>query len=151
MKLLYLVRHGKAEDGADDASRRLTDGGRRAVRHVAGRLQGAEVQIDRIEHSGLERARETAEILAAAVSGQVVEVSDLHPEDRVDRVSARLLDTDVSSLMLIGHLPFMARLASYLLTGQEDAGILHFKTSAVACLSIDSGQWTLEWFLPPGM
>ena len=149
--LLYLVRHGKAEDGADDASRRLTDGGRRAVRHVAGRLQGAGVQIDRIEHSGLERARETAEILAGAVASQVVQVSDLHPEDKVDRVAARLLDTDASRLMLVGHLPFMQRLASYLLMGHEDASILHFKTSAVACLSMDSGHWTLEWFLPPGM
>ena len=53
--------------------------------------------------------------------------------------------------MLVGHLPFMERLASYLLMRQEDVSILHFKTSAVACLSMDSGQWTLEWFLPPGM
>jgi phosphohistidine phosphatase len=149
--LLYLVRHGKAEAGADDAARRLTDGGRRAVRHVAKRLESAGVGVDRIEHSGLARARETAEILTDAVGGQVIQVPYLNPEEDVTRVAGRLVDTGASNLMLVGHLPFMERLASYLLIGDDDANILHFRTSAIACFSSNATHWTLEWFLPPDL
>ena len=88
---LYLVRHGKAEQGiADDAARRLTDKGRKAVQRVARRLAEAGVQIDRIEHSGLVRAQETAEILAEGLGGEVAVAGDLAPDAGVEPVVARL-------------------------------------------------------------
>lgn len=158
--LLYLVRHGKAEQGTDDAARKLTDGGRKAVRRVARRLADAGVRVDRIEHSGLARAEETAEILAGALGGRVTAVEGLGPLDEVEPVARRFIERErltvngggaSQSLMLVGHSPFMPGLGAYLLTGDAEADVLHFRTGTVACLSNEDGAWTLEWFLPPDL
>src|SRR3712207_3316757 len=125
---LYLVRHGKAEPGDDDARRRLTPEGREMVQRVARSLDSAGIRVDRIEHSGLLRAAETAEILAPAVGGEVASVQDLAAEADVVPVAGRLRDTPGDRLMLVGHVPFMERMASYLLAGDPDASILHFST-----------------------
>lgn len=146
---LYLVRHGKAEPGEDDHNRRLTEQGQKSVRRIARRLTDAKVQVDRIQHSGLVRARETAEILAQAVGGEVAAVEGLGPTDNV--ASATRHADGHGDVMLVGHLPFMERMASYLLTGDADPQILHFKTGAVACFSNADGYWILEWLLPPDL
>jgi phosphohistidine phosphatase len=149
--LLYLVRHGKAEPGDDDAARRLTDGGRKAVARIARNLSDAGIQVDRIEHSGLARAAETAEILAKATGGEVVAVVGLGPSDDVTAAAHRLEGIDNDSIMLVGHLPFVGRLAGYLLTGKTDAEPLHFRAGAIACLSSADRGWVLEWLLPPDL
>jgi phosphohistidine phosphatase len=149
--MLYLVRHGKAEAGTDDAARRLTEEGRKAVHRVARRLSEAHIQVDMVEHSGLARARETAEIMAAAVGGDVVAVTDLGPSDNVAAMVRRLGDRTEDHVMLVGHLPFMERMAAYLLTGDADTEIFHFRAGAVACLDNGDGRWVLEWFLPPDL
>ena len=149
--LLYLVRHGKAEPGDDDATRRLTDGGRKAVGRIARKLSDAGIHVDRIEHSGLARAAETGEILAKALGGEVVAVAGLGPSDNVASAARRLEGRDDHSIMLVGHLPFMGRLAGYLLTGDADAEPLHFRAGAVACFATSDGGWVLEWLLPPSL
>lgn len=149
--LLYLVRHGKAESGADDTARRLSNEGREAVQRVARRLAKAGVRVQRIQHSGLVRAEETAEILAEALGGSVAAAPGLGPSDEVAPVAGQLGEGTDESLMLVGHLPYMERLAAYLLSDDADAEILHFRTGAVACFSDDAGHWTLEWFLMPDL
>ncbi len=51
--------------------------------------------------------------------------------------------------MLVGHVPFMSRLASYLLSGDSEPPLLHFRTASIACLSNDEDSWILEWFITP--
>src|SRR5947209_13378459 len=121
---LYLVRHGKAEQGGDDARRRLTEKGRESVSRVARRLARTGVQVDRMEHSGLVRAAQTAEILAQEIGGSVVERDGLLPGDDVTSTAGRLAANDVESLMLVGHNPFMERLAAFLLTGDADSALV---------------------------
>lgn len=145
--LLYLVRHGKAESGDVDAARRLTDGGRKAVGRVARALASAGIRVDRIEHSGLVRAQETAEILADALQAPVTTAAGLEPFANVAAAARRLRDSGIDQVMLVGHQPFTGRMASYLLTGDADVEILHFPTSAVACLSNEEGRWQLEWLV----
>lgn len=148
---LYLVRHGKAEAGADDALRRLTPAGRKAVRRVARALQRAGVQVGRIEHSGLVRAAESAEILGEALGGIVQQAPGLEPLAGIEAAVERILAAPVESLMLVGHNPFMESLASYLITGGETSGSLHFRTAAVACFSREGDAWRLEWFVEPDL
>ena len=149
--LLYLVRHGKAEAGADDAARRLTREGSSAVQRMAQLLTDSGIKVERIEHSGLVRAAETASILAEAVDGKSTKVGGLGPSDNVASAAARLSGCSERSIMLVGHIPFMERLASYLLTGDADTSLLHFRASAIACLSNGEGHWLLEWFLAPAL
>ena len=51
--------------------------------------------------------------------------------------------------MLVGHLPFMSRLASLLLAGEPEAGVVRFQTSGIVCLSREQGEWSLSWAVTP--
>jgi phosphohistidine phosphatase len=145
---VYLVRHGKAEQtGGDDRIRALTEAGTKAVKRIARALERAEIRVDRVEHSGLVRARQTAEILHETVGGELAAVPGLLYDSDVEPVAYRLRGRSNDSLMLVGHMPFMGRLASHLLVGDSERDLLHFKTSAIACLSSEGGPWLLEWHL----
>jgi phosphohistidine phosphatase len=72
----------------------------------------------------------------------------LSPDD--DPLIARAeLQTVKGSLMLVGHLPHLSRLASLLVTGDQEREIVNFPTSSVTCLSYSGGSWSLEWTLAP--
>jgi phosphohistidine phosphatase len=52
--------------------------------------------------------------------------------------------------MLVGHLPFMGKLASWLLSGTEQADAVSFRPGSVACLERGAeGSWTLAWMIRP--
>lgn len=147
--MVYLVRHGKAEPGTIDSERRLTAGGRKSVSRIARRLAAADVRVERIEHSGLVRARETAEIMAEALGARMDAAPGLAPEDDVAPIAQRLENASSDTLMLVGHNPFMQDLATYLLTGNEIGEFIHVRTSTALCLSNDGGPWALEWMITP--
>jgi phosphohistidine phosphatase len=99
-------------------------------------------------HSGKRRAEQTAEVLAAALApGMPVARAGLDPKDPADGVAqeAAAWEDDV---MLVGHLPFMARLAGRLVAGGEDAGVA-FTPGSVLCLECDQHRWTIAWMLRP--
>jgi len=56
-------------------------------------------------------------------------------------------------VMVVGHMPFMALLASYLVAGDADAEVCYFETAAVACLEGPEGggpgEWELQWMAGP--
>jgi phosphohistidine phosphatase len=148
---LYLVQHGAAKSEADDPERHLSDAGRRAVEGVAAFLAAFGLVIDRIEHSGKTRARETAEILAAYLRPPdgIKEVVGLAPNDPVEPVRARM-EKETKSVMLVGHLPHLARLASRLLGLPEDRPVVRFETGGVVRLERDEAdRWLLRWVLVP--
>jgi phosphohistidine phosphatase SixA len=82
-------------------------------------------------------------------------VEGLGALDAVEPVARRCTanggDGASQSLMLVGHSPFMPHLGAYLLTGDAEADVLHFRTAAVACFSNEEGAWILEWLLPPDL
>ncbi|HEX8917961.1 MAG TPA: phosphohistidine phosphatase SixA [Chloroflexota bacterium] len=147
---LFLIRHGKAEPtAASDRARRLTGGGRKSVERVARRLKRADIQVDLVLCSTLTRARQTAEILSESLSAPLEEVDWLGPSDDVSGAERLVAHRGEQSIMLVGHLPFMQYMASYLLT-RDPAGVsIHFSTGAAACFSSDGGSWQLDWLLTP--
>jgi hypothetical protein len=55
-------------------------------------------------------------------------------------------------LMLVGHLPYMAKLAGLLLCGDKEKTPIDFKMGGIVCLMrFDDGRWALEWMLVPDM
>lgn len=149
---LYLMRHGEAEtDTVIDAQRRLTAKGRATVGRVAGRLLEAQIRPDTIEHSGLVRIRETAEIMSHRLGAMREYVAGLQPSGDVLAAARRLIARPERSVLVVGHLPFLARLVSHLLTGEADEDLFHFRAGAVAVLRNGDGRWTLEWFLAPSL
>ena len=52
-------------------------------------------------------------------------------------------------VMVVGHMPFMARLVAYIITGDADADVCGFETAAVACLEDTDSGWVLQWMAGP--
>jgi len=137
---LYLVQHGKSLPPEIDPDRSLSE--------VAA---GYNVSVSLIKHSGKTRARQTAEIMASCLNpeGGIVQSSGLDPNDDVTSVKDRCICRD--NMMLVGHLPFMERLVSYLITGRPDLTIFKFQNGGIVCLDKDtgSGSWYITWTLMP--
>jgi phosphohistidine phosphatase len=150
---IYLARHGDALSTQQDPERPLSDEGRKQIAHVAAMLEQMGATVDRVVHSGKPRALQTAEILARSVMHEpkLESAGDLNPMDPVEPwvERAATLDTDT---MLVGHLPFIARLASRLVTGTEDTAVVSFPAGTVVCLehSKESG-WYVIAMIPPAL
>ncbi|MNJ98446.1 phosphoglycerate mutase [compost metagenome] len=65
-KTIILVRHGQYHPAQENETERLTTLGRKQAKHVSNRLK--EVKIDRIVHSTMPRAMETAAIIKSGLS-----------------------------------------------------------------------------------
>ncbi len=149
---VYLARHGDALSHLHDPRRPLSARGRDEVGRVAAFLARAGVRVGQIRHSGVLRAEQTAAILGQhlAPPGGVVQVAGLRPNDDVEKVVGELAEAQ-EPLMLVGHLPFMRRLASLLLLGQSQPALLDLPTAAVACLSGRPGRWVVRWLVTPAL
>jgi phosphohistidine phosphatase len=150
---VYLMQHGEAAAEADDPARPLTEGGRAAVTRVAAKAQTAGVQIDRLLHSGKLRAEQTAQILAAALGNAPIEARDgLAPDDATNPI-ARWLggQSGDGSVAIIGHLPFLDRLASSLVAGDEEAHVISFQNAGLIKLvqNAERGGFSVAWVLVP--
>jgi phosphohistidine phosphatase len=148
---LYLCHHGLAVPEELDAERPLSGQGLQDVEGIAARLENAGVRAQRVLHSGKTRARQTAEQLARALMpGGTSEIqTGLAPKDPVAPIAAAIAGWS-SDTALVGHLPFLGRLASLLLTEDPNRPLLAFRPGTVACLERDAeGRWSLAWMLPP--
>ncbi len=65
---LYLVQHGRSHPKDVDPDQGLTDDGRAEVQRIADVARGYGVKVRMILHSGKTRARQTADIMAAALA-----------------------------------------------------------------------------------
>ena len=149
--VVYLVQHGKAKDKEDDPARPLTDQGRRETERIAELAARLDLGIGEIQHSGKTRAEETAVIFGRAlgVRGSVTAVAGLHPTDDVKLVAERLAGT-ANPVMLVGHLPFMPRLAGQLVYGNAEKLPVEFRKSGIVCLVHEADGWRVDWQLNPG-
>jgi len=143
---LYLVRHGEAK--ADDPLNPLSEHGRRDVEKVAEYLSSFEVNS--IFHSTKLRAAQTAEVFTEYIKPEEgpAEKDGLAPMDDPS-IWANRLDAITGDTMLVGHLPYMSRLASLLLTGETDRAAFEFGASSVLCLRRAKGRWLVQWMLGP--
>lgn len=146
----YLVRHGEAVSQALNGERPLTPGGRRDVERLGQGAAKRGIQPGQIFHSGLLRAQQTAEILSESL-GPVKGVREsigLRPDD--DPLIAKAeLESSTVSLMLVGHLPHISRLASFLVAGNADQELVQFALATVLGLSYENYHWKILWKLTP--
>jgi phosphohistidine phosphatase len=114
-------------------------------------VKGYNVNVRQILHSGKERARGTAAIFEAALNPQepMQAVKGLNPLDEVSEIVPVI--SAEPDLMLVGHLPFMERLTSYLVVGVAEKRIFKFQNGGIVCLDRESepGEWFIKWALMP--
>jgi len=146
---LYLVQHGDALDKAQDPGRPLSQRGVSDTRRIGTVAAGYGVRPAQILHSGKTRARQTAAILAELLQppGGVQASPGLGPRDEVSALVHRL--DELADAMIVGHLPFLARLASLLVAGDADCPVFAFQNGGIVCLCRDGSGWVIRWALMP--
>ncbi len=148
---LYLVQHGKSLPKDVDPDQGLSDDGIAETKRIAEVAANYRIQVALIKQSGKKRARQTADIFADALqpAGGIEESAGLKPMDDVTEFAASL--DAAANEMLVGHLPFMERMAAYLVTGSADKPIFKFQNGGIVCLDKDpySGAWIIVWTLMP--
>jgi phosphohistidine phosphatase len=150
---LYLVRHGEAYSETADPNRSLTEAGKATVDDMAQLAALFKIPVSQIFHSGKTRTRQTADILSKYLkpSAGVKEIKAINPHDDVNKIAPEL--DPALNIMLVGHLPFMERLVSYLITRSSDKLIIKFQTGGIVCLEqIEKNDpWYIKWALMPKM
>lgn len=150
---VYLVQHGKSLPKIEDPQKGLSTEGRIETERIAGVAKGYAVHVSRMVHSGKKRARETADILAAALSPEkgVEPCTGLNPLDDV-RTFAEGLRLDQDS-MLVGHLPFLERMIGLLVCGNPDQTVFKLQNSGILCIDRVPGieNPVIRWALMPAI
>lgn len=148
---LYLVQHGEACAKEVDPDRPLTDRGREDIERLTGFLGRAGIQVGQVIDSGKLRAAQTADLLAQTMAPLVeLETHDqLQPNDdpaAIDWAQA----IGGRDALVVGHLPFMARLVSLLVAGDPDRPVVAYQPGSIVCLERDAdGRWQIDWMIRP--
>jgi phosphohistidine phosphatase len=148
---LYLVQHGEACAKEIDPDRPLTEEGQADIDHLAAFLEQAGIQVERVIHSGKLRAQQTAERLAKAIApGVEPETSGLiNPNDNPKAFDWQSESWDRDTL-IVGHLPFMAKLVSHLLIDDETRPITAYQPGSIVCLEHNTeAHWQINWMIRP--
>ncbi len=155
---IYLIQHAHAKVNEEDPQRPLSKRGESDITRVAEYTGKQGITIDRIYHSGKLRAKQTAEILAKYLQkkGIVVSKKGLHPGDEIIPIKEwleKVAGEGVQSLAIVGHLPFLDRLASFLVAGGEEAHVVAFQNSGIVKLIPESSGngYSIEWILTPNL
>jgi phosphohistidine phosphatase len=150
---LYLVQHGKSLPKDEDPKKGLSPEGIAETKRIAEVAKSYDILVSGITHSGKTRARQTAEIFESILKPEqgIQENSGLNPLDDVT-VFADKID-NAANRMLVGHLPFMERLTSFLITESMETPVFKFQNSGIVCLGKypTTSFWVIKWALMPNI
>ncbi len=145
---VYIVQHGLSMPEEMDPEKALSPDGNKQSRNVAEFLREKNIRVDSIWHSPKKRAVQTARIMAEILAcSNIQERKNLNPLEPIGDLPGEIksLNTD---LMIVGHLPFLQKLASFLLSGSEENQFISIRNSGVICLEY-TDAWKLLWAVVP--
>jgi phosphohistidine phosphatase len=155
---LFILRHGKAGKSSgepDDDTRALTRKGKEEIKRVAQWMKAKKFRFDIIATSPLQRARETAEIVAAVLGqkDRLAHWNDLAPGGDPDTVcyNASQQGTD-AAVLIVGHEPGLSMLISKIVWGDGNGSIVVSKggLAKIRNFSFDTRpSGDLQWLLTP--
>lgn len=148
---LYIIRHGQALDASVDSERPLSPEGRREASNLAAYLRKKLITVSEIWQSEKLRAQQTAAILESEGSMSAVRLTrpGLAPMDNVGPVADEI-GLRNEDLCLVGHLPFVSRLASLMLSGDEEQLPVGFGSCCMLPLERKPhGQWLTGAYVDP--
>jgi phosphohistidine phosphatase len=147
---LFLVHHGDAVGPDVDPQRPLSTRGRMMVDLLARQAATKGARPEAIWHSGKLRARQTAEAYWRECNplAQFSAKRGLQPTDPAEWVRD-LLEGEVRDVMLVGHMPNLARVLRLLLGEDPETSSVSFPLNgAVALKRLEPDQpWTEAWRL----
>ena len=127
---LFLIRHAIAEDsrqGLRDEARALTSEGRKRFAEEVKGLERLGIAFERLRHSPLRRALETAELLVPFVEGELEVDARLAGAPGAELIAS----LEGANLALVGHEPWLSELAWQLVSGGADASGFALKKGGI--------------------
>jgi phosphohistidine phosphatase len=154
---LYLVRHAVAaergDEWPDDSKRPLTERGIARFREGLDGLLEMDVAIDEVFTSPLVRAKQTADLLVAALDPRpsLKTLDALAPGNSPASVMTQLAKAAKRRrIALVGHEPDLGELAAHLIGAQRP---LPFKKGGICRIDLEGlsskRAGSLIWFVPP--
>ncbi|MCM0611980.1 histidine phosphatase family protein [Marinobacter sediminum] len=131
---LLIMRHGEAGWHTLDQERELTESGRDHVAEAAAQIAESPWRPKLIWSSPYIRARQTAAIASEILNCPVAEKPFITPDDDPGQCLDALLESEVSPLMVISHMPFVGSLATLLVDGHRRG--IPFMTSQAVLLDM---------------
>ena len=148
---LYLVQHAQATSKDENPARPLTEKGKSDSARVAGFLKTRGVKPHAVWHSPKARAVETAGIFAKILSPEegLLKKEGLLPNDPADKILAEV-ESSGKDIMIVGHMPFVDKIASLALIRAEFPEIVFFEMGGVVAMEKRIGEkWKLVFMLIP--
>ena len=146
---LFLVQHGLTLPKDQDPEKGLSEKGFEDTKRIANVAVSYKIPVSKILHSGKKRARETASIFNSAlrIKKPAEKIDGISPMDDVKALADKInLKSDI---MIVGHLPFLEKMVSYLTTGNQDLKVYQFQNSGIVCLDHEQESWFIKWTLNP--
>ena len=145
---LYLLRHGKAEArNVSDEQRRLTPAGVARMQTAARVMASLNIRPARIYSSPRVRARQTADIVAAALDSKVEVRAALDYGFSAADLPALLASLPPDAdLLCVGHNPYLPMMVQELCGGN-----VTMKPGSLVRIRLDPGERAgyLEWLIAP--
>jgi len=152
---IYLMQHGQALPKDKDPDEGLGPEGKERIRRSGKALKKMGVQFDAILASTKKRSKQTAAIIAEEVGFPVEKIIEtdkvkaMTPPEETVQALAEL--SGYKKVLIAGHLPSLAGVASFLLTDGSKATV-EFKNGGCCRIDVEelpthSGR--LKWYLTP--
>lgn len=140
------MRHG--ESNPLEAEQPLSEEGKQETKKVALAIKGENIR--HIYHSVKLRAQQTAAIVKD-ISFPHIDLEEhqgLKPMDAISPLWEEIQSWQ-ENILIVGHLPFLSHLFSYLLLGKEKEELIEFCGSSIACLEKKDRHYKLLWLVTP--
>lgn len=148
---LYLIRHGEIDPNAPDsrAGPPLSETGLAHVRRVANFAARLGVQVAEIRHSDKLSAVQTAEAFESELGSPRRQMTGIGPDDDINPLRREAAGLP-QNVLLVGHLPYLNRIAGALLAQDESMPVVVFHPAALIRLDRrDDARWSLQLVMPP--
>lgn len=152
---IYLMQHGPNLSKDEDPEEPLSREGEAQITAAAGAAKKMGLQFDVVIASTKKRSKQTAEMVTSVLGfplDKIIETEKVKamtpPEETIDFL--RQFESS-KSIFIAGHLPSLAKLASYFLTGDESVSI-HFLRGGLGRIDLEAFPnkgAELRWYLTP--
>lgn len=146
---VYLIHHTTAFSAEEDPERHLKPQGRDEADRLGARFREAGVAPLRILHSDKQWVRESAERIAAVLGmADRTETADyaINTDDPIAPFLDEIKNTD-GDIMMVGHVQYLIRTASALVSGDENNSVVAFKPGfgSVFCIEGEGDDWVVRF------
>jgi phosphohistidine phosphatase len=150
---IYLMQHGQALPKEQDPEEGLSAEGRERIRASAWGLEKMGLSFDAILCSPKKRSRQTAALVAEELGFPPEEIIETEKVKAMtppgDTVQVLVELSRVERVLIAGHLPSLAEVASFLLTEGSGAAV-QFENGGCCCIEADqlpTRSARLRWHL----